>query len=100
MGTVCKRLKFGNRWEVRDPIGRKGGLLIVWKDNVNIKSFWSNDFCIEVPVESEDTKDSFRVVFVHASFNANEMQNQWAELKTRRQRWGERWMSGEETLMT
>lgn len=48
MRIVCKRLKFENIWEVRDPIGKKGGMLIAWKDSVHIKSFWSNDFCIEV----------------------------------------------------
>lgn len=37
MGIVCKKLKFGNKWEVRDPIGRKGGLLLAWRDTVSIK---------------------------------------------------------------
>lgn len=26
VGSVCKKLKFGNRWETSDPVGRKGGV--------------------------------------------------------------------------
>lgn len=94
MGIVSKRLKFENIWEVRDPIGKKEGMLIAWKDSVHIKSFWRNDFCIEVQLESDDANDSFWVIFVHASIDPKERQNQWTELKLRKQRWRERWVLG------
>lgn len=69
-------------------------MLIAWKDSVHIKSFWSNDFCIKVQVESDDANDSFWVIFVHASTDPKERQNQLTELKLRKQRWRERWVLG------
>lgn len=56
MGTVCKKLHFGNKWEVRDPRGKKGGLLVAWRDTVRILRVWSSDFCIEIHVESVDSR--------------------------------------------
>lgn len=69
-------------------------MLIAWKDSVHIKSFWSNDFCIEVQVESYYAKDSFWVIFVHANTDPKERQNQWTGLKLRKQRWRERCVLG------
>lgn len=37
METVCKRLKFGIRWEVSEPIGRKGSVMVAWTRNVEVK---------------------------------------------------------------
>lgn len=48
--TVCKRLKFGTRWAVNEPVGRKGGIMVAWATNVEIKHLWKNDFCVEMLV--------------------------------------------------
>lgn len=55
IGTVCKKLRFGNRWEVREPRGKKGGLLILWKDTVRLTRRWSSEFCIGLQIESESS---------------------------------------------
>lgn len=90
MSAVCKKLKFGNRWDVWNPIGRKGGLLLAWKDTISIKRIWSTDYCIEVQVEFEDSKDNFVAIFVHASTESKERQLQWEELKDRKHLWGDK----------
>lgn len=38
IGTVCKRLKFGNKWEVRKPLGRKGDMMVAWISKVEVKN--------------------------------------------------------------
>lgn len=56
---LCKKLKFGNRWAVSDPIGKKRGMLVAWNELVNIKRIRINDLCMEMQVESEDGKENF-----------------------------------------
>lgn len=51
--TVCKRLMCKDRWDVVDPTGRKGVLLIFWGDNVKICQMIKSAFCIEVEVECD-----------------------------------------------
>lgn len=96
MGTVCKKLHFGNNWEIRDPRGKKGGLLIAWKDTVRILEVRSNDFCIKVHVESEDSQDNFVAIFVHTHIDAKTRQLHLEELKNRKHLWGEKWVIGED----
>lgn len=35
--TVSRKLRFGNRWDTYDPIGKKGGLIVAWKQGVEVK---------------------------------------------------------------
>lgn len=74
IGTVCKKLKFGNRWVASDPVGRKENELVAWKEHVNILSFWQNEFSIELQVEINGGKEAFWAVFVYASTDAMEKQ--------------------------
>lgn len=49
---------------------------------------------MKLQVEVDDGKETFWAVFVHASIDAMERQEQWAELRVRRQSWYERWVLG------
>lgn len=48
MGTVCRKLNFGERWTVRDPVGKKGGMLVAWRENVQVQVISSTKFCMEL----------------------------------------------------
>lgn len=37
MEKVINKLQFKDRWETSEPEGRRGGLLVAWTQNVNIK---------------------------------------------------------------
>lgn len=32
--TVCKNLKFSKRWDVVEPLGKKGGMFVSWSEEV------------------------------------------------------------------
>lgn len=72
LGTVCKRLRFGDIWIVQDPIGRKGGILVAWSDKVKVTVVRRTDFCMELKIMIETEKDNFWATFVYASANINE----------------------------
>lgn len=52
--TVCKNLKVKERWEVVDPVARKGGLLLFWGTNITVCQIVKSDFCMEVEIEGQD----------------------------------------------
>lgn len=70
IGTVCKKLKLGNKLVVNEPVGRKCGIFVAWKEHVTILSFRQSSFSMELQVKLEDGKESFWAVFVHASTDA------------------------------
>lgn len=43
---MCKKLKCKDRWDVVDPIGKKRGLMMFWRDYVQICQIIKSDFCI------------------------------------------------------
>lgn len=54
---TTKKLQLNERWAVNEPKGKKGGMLVTWSQNVEVRNLWMNDFCMElrVEVESEGT---------------------------------------------
>lgn len=76
IGTVCKKLKFGNKWVASVLVSQKGGELVALKEHVNILGFWQNEFRMELQVETDDGKETFWVVFVHPSIDSKERQEQ------------------------
>lgn len=94
METVCKKLKFEDRWVVRNPVGRKGRMLMSWSIDVQASIIRSSDFYMEVKIETGNKKDDFWGVFVHASTDATERKGQWEVLKERKQHWGENELCG------
>lgn len=47
-----------------------------------------NEFYMELKIEIEGEGEAVWVIFVYASTDAKEMQQQWEFLKVRKQRWG------------
>lgn len=84
LGTVCKKLKYENRWEVNEPIGKKGGMLVAWNKSVKVKEIRKTTFSLEVCVEQDSEVEDFWIVFVHASTDTRERQMQWTELEERK----------------
>lgn len=91
---VTKKLQFKDRWAMKEPRGRKGGMLIAWGQHVDIKQIWMNDFCIELQIAIEGEGEAVWVIFVYASTDAKERQQQWEFLQVRKQRWGLYWVMG------
>lgn len=56
MGTVCRKLNFGEGWTVRDSVSRKGEMLVAWRKNVQVQVISSTEFCIELQVTIEVEK--------------------------------------------
>lgn len=50
VNIVCKSLKVIKE-EVVDPIGRKGGLLLFWGEEVIVSQIIKFDFCVEMKIE-------------------------------------------------
>lgn len=42
VSNVCKKLGRENRWKAIEPIGRSGGLLVGWSEEVTIHNWWEN----------------------------------------------------------
>lgn len=49
---------------------------------------------MELGIECESEGAAFWVIFVHASIDAKERQQQWKFLKIRKQKWGLKWVIG------
>lgn len=56
-----------NRCEIRDPLARRGGMLMAWSENLQIKMMRSTNFCMKMLVESENETDNFWTIFVHGN---------------------------------
>lgn len=72
IGTMCKKLRFVDRWTVSEPVGRKGGLMLAWNENVQVRVIRCTNFCIEAQVSAENGKEQFWATFLYASTDANE----------------------------
>lgn len=63
----CKNLKCKDNWEVVDPHGKLGGLLLFWGDNLTICKIEKSEFFIEVEVEWRDFEGKWWIIFVYLS---------------------------------
>lgn len=46
--TVCRKLKFQNRWSTVKPNGLSGGLLSCWSENITVHNIISNSFVLKL----------------------------------------------------
>lgn len=92
--TVCRNLSLGIRWDMVEPVGKRGGLLVAWSDRIQIQKIIKRDFCVEMLVEPERSEDIFWAIFVYASTENKDRERQWEFLQLRKQHWDERWMIG------
>lgn len=84
VGTVCKKLGWGDRWFVVDPIGRSGRLLLGWNDEVLVYQIRSSAFSLEVELETSETNGKMWTILVYASNKERVRAEQWEELWTKR----------------
>lgn len=89
VGSVCKKLKFGKNWDTYDPVGKKGGLMVAWKEGVDVQQIQKTDFCLK-----GNEKDNLWLIFIYASTEANERKRQWEWLINMSQNWGSHWIVG------
>lgn len=78
----------GDRWSVMDPVGRSGGLLLSWTEEVNVYQIKSSTFSLEIEFETPKTNRRMWAVFVYASNKEKVRTEQWEELWTKRGKWG------------
>lgn len=52
-------------------------MLVSWNQDVEVKQFLGNDFCMKLRIVYELEGAKFLAIFVHASADAKEMQQQW-----------------------
>lgn len=91
---TTKKLQFQNRWAINESRGRKGGMFVAWGPNVDVKQLWMNDFYVELQIEVEGEEGVVWIIFVYASTEAKERQQQWEFLKDRKLMWGPNWVIG------
>lgn len=54
---VCRRLGCKERWETVEPMGKKGELLLLWGEDVNVHQIIKTDhFCMEVEFECKESE--------------------------------------------
>lgn len=58
---------------------------------MDVKQLWMNDFCVELQIEVEGEEGVVWIIFVYASTEAKERQQQWEFLKDRKLRWRPNW---------
>lgn len=51
-------------------------MLVAWTQKVKVKQLWMNEFCMELRSEMESEGADFWIIFVHASTEAKERQQQ------------------------
>lgn len=94
MRKVGQQLKCEDRWLVKDPIGRKGGLFVTWDQRVDVQQVWLHEFYIEMKVRSVDGNSDLWIILIYASTDLRERQEQWEFLQKRKQQWGSHWILG------
>lgn len=58
-----------------DPIGKKWGMILLWRNSIQICQFIKNDFCMEVEIEGDGFEGRCWVVFIYAS--VEEYKRRW-----------------------
>lgn len=97
VGSVYKKAQvFLKNWETYDPVGRKEGLMVAWKEGVDVKQIQKSDFCLKVQMIKGNEQKNLWIIFLHASTDAREKKRQWDWLKNRSQNWGSLWIMGED----
>lgn len=83
-----KKLHFGDRWQLREPVCKKGGMVIAWSNWIYMKQIWMDDFCTEMRLVCDGENEEIWLIFVYCSTEAKERHAQWDFLKARKQGWG------------
>ncbi|CAA0823185.1 Unknown protein, partial [Striga hermonthica] len=90
--TVCKKLGFGSRWHLERPSGTKGGLLVMWDLETEVKQIISNDLCIQMELRGEGFSSGVWMIFVYMNSDKAIRRRQWEFLIDKKMNWGTCWM--------
>lgn len=52
------------------------GLFVAWDQRVEVKQIWSNEFCSEIRISSEDGESDLWMILVYASTDPREKHQQ------------------------
>lgn len=91
---MCRELRVKDRWDVVNPCGRRGGLLVFWGNNIQVHQIIKTDFSFELEVEGAGSEGKSKVIFIYASTDSSVRKTQWEFLKEKRRKWGIRWVIG------
>lgn len=75
-----------------DPIGKSGGLLLGWNDEVQVYQIRCSSFSLEVELETLETNIRMWAIFVYASNKEKVRAEQWEELWAKKGQWGKKWI--------
>ncbi|XP_071918969.1 uncharacterized protein [Coffea arabica] len=85
------RLRYDSLFVV-DPIGRAGGLAIIWRKDLVVKRVLFIDFTIELNVEGKGTEEDWWFVGIYASSSDQLREQQWKTIEHRTNIWGRNWI--------
>ncbi|GER31074.1 RNA-directed DNA polymerase-like protein [Striga asiatica] len=90
--TVCSKLGFKGRWYLEDPVGTRGGLLVMWDSEVEVKVVVGNEFCIQMELRGKGMVEWCWMIFVYMSTDKNTRSRQWEYLESCKSQWGPCWV--------
>ena len=91
MNKIRMRLRYDSLFVV-DPIGRAGGLAVLWRRDLVVKRVLFTDFTIELNVEGKGTEEDWWFVGIYASSNDQLREQQWKTIEHRANIWGRNWI--------
>ncbi|XP_071905925.1 uncharacterized protein [Coffea arabica] len=90
INCVKQWVKFDELFVV-DPVGIAGGLAVIWKKDIQVKSILFTSFTIELLIGDHRGGRDWWCVCVYASTDDKIREQQWRVLERRTQVWGECW---------
>lgn len=67
-----------------DPQGKSGGMFLGWGKDVKVYKIVSNEFCMEVELETKDSAGRVWAIFIYASNKERIRYEQWQYLITKK----------------
>ncbi|CAA0828300.1 Unknown protein, partial [Striga hermonthica] len=88
--AVAKKLGFQDHCAIVEPMGLRGGLLLLWEKGLEVINVVSREFCFQVEFIDEEGQRCWGV-FVYMNVNKEIRENQWKVLQMDKLKWGSRW---------
>ncbi|XP_071918953.1 uncharacterized protein [Coffea arabica] len=76
---------------VVNPVGRVGGLVVIWKEELKVKKKLFTSFTVELLIEDSEAKIEWWCICAYASADARIRKGQWEVVKRRGSLWGWFW---------
>ncbi|XP_027182377.1 uncharacterized protein LOC113780798 [Coffea eugenioides] len=91
MNKVRLQLRY-DRLFVVDPVGRAGGLAVLWRNELQICKVLYTDFTIELLMERTGARARWWLICVYASSEDQIREKQWKVIEGRKSLWGQNWV--------